>query len=136
MLILAYLSLALLQLQLDELKEQQLRLNREKVDLENQLEAEQEYIVNKLQKQVDRLAKEKAALLQEKHSLQRHVSTHSPLQMRLVLQRIPGLQFCACTSFTATCYHFSASSYYIIFPIPLLWGPLKHPQTDHANRIA
>jgi hypothetical protein len=64
--------------QLEELKQQQLRLNQEKVDLENQLEAEQEYIVNKLQKQVDGLAKEKAHLQQEKADLRRHVSNPSP----------------------------------------------------------
>ena len=67
--------------QLDELKQQQVKLNREKVDLENQLEAEQEYIVNKLQKQVDRLAKEKAALQQEKADLQRHVRSPSQAQL-------------------------------------------------------
>jgi len=63
---------------LEELKQQQQRLNQEKVDLENQLEAEQEYIVNKLQKQVDGLAKEKANLQQEKADLRRHVRP-SPL---------------------------------------------------------
>jgi hypothetical protein len=43
-------------LQLDSLNMEKNKLHREKVDLENQLEAEQEYIMNKLQKQVKHLA--------------------------------------------------------------------------------
>ncbi len=49
-------------------------LNKEKVDLENQLEAEQEYVVNKLQKQLEGLAKEKMHLQQEKLELRRQVT--------------------------------------------------------------
>ena len=60
-------------LQLEELKSQQATLNKEKVDLENQLEAEQEYIVNKLQKQLESLAKEKLHLQQERTELRRQV---------------------------------------------------------------
>lgn len=44
------------------------------IDLENQLEAEQEYILNKLQKQVDKLAGEKGALAKEKSDLQRQIT--------------------------------------------------------------
>ena len=58
-------------MQLEELKAQQSKLAREKVDLENELEQEQEYIVNRLAKEIDRLAKEKAALQQEKADLHR-----------------------------------------------------------------
>ena len=39
-------------LQLEALNNDKARMHREKVDLENQLEAEQEYIMNKLHKQV------------------------------------------------------------------------------------
>ena len=60
-------------MQLEELKQQQAALNKEKVDLENQLEAEQEYVVNKLQKQLDSLGKEKSHLQQEKLELRRQV---------------------------------------------------------------
>ena len=42
----------LLFFQLEHLNNEKKKLTHEKVDLENQLEAEQEYIVNKLQKQV------------------------------------------------------------------------------------
>ena len=77
-------------MQLDELRLHQTRLNREKVDLENQLEAEQEYIVNKLQKQVERLAKEKGALQQEKNDLQRQVCPYIPTYPRnFTLQTLP-----------------------------------------------
>ena len=66
--------------QLEELKQQQAALNKEKVDLENQLEAEQEYVVNKLQKQLEGLAKEKLHLQQEKLELRRQArrSFHPP----------------------------------------------------------
>lgn len=46
---------------------------RDKIDLENHLEAEQEYIMNKLQTQVDKLATEKGGLHKEKSDLQRQV---------------------------------------------------------------
>ena len=79
--------------QVDELKEQSRQLAKQKVDLENQLEAEQEYIVNKLSKQVEDLKKEKGCLQEERRglakerdslneenaSLRRHVSLHLPL---------------------------------------------------------
>ena len=38
--------------QLSELSSEKRKLHLEKIDLENQLEAEQEYVVNKLQKRV------------------------------------------------------------------------------------
>lgn len=49
------------------------RLIREKIELERQLEAEQEYIVNKLQKQTAGLAREKDALRAEREELRRQV---------------------------------------------------------------
>ena len=45
------------------------------MDLENQLEAEQEYIVNKLSKQVEELKKEKLGLQEERKSLSREKDT-------------------------------------------------------------
>lgn len=48
-------------------------MSREKELIENQLEAEQEYIVNKLQKQAMGLAAEKQALQHEKAELKRQV---------------------------------------------------------------
>jgi hypothetical protein len=54
------------------------QLNRDKVALENQLEAEQEYITHKLQKQVAQLAGEKAALQRERSELQRQVRAGGP----------------------------------------------------------
>ncbi len=48
-------------------------MSREKEMIENQLEAEQEYIVNKLQKQAMGLAAEKQALQLEKTDLKRQV---------------------------------------------------------------
>jgi len=50
-----------------------MQLNRDKVALENQLEAEQEYITHRLQKQVAQLAGEKAGLQRERSELQRQV---------------------------------------------------------------
>eukprot|EP00891_Asterochloris_glomerata_P000973 jgi/Astpho2/973/Aster-00804 len=50
------------------------KLNLEKVQLENQLEAKQEYIVHKLQKQVTRMGQEKMLLQKEKSGLQRAVT--------------------------------------------------------------
>ena len=49
------------------------RLIREKIELERQLEAEQEYIVNKLQKQTAGLAREKDALRADREELRRQV---------------------------------------------------------------
>jgi len=63
-----------LQRRLDDLTAERHRLMKEKADLENTLEAEQEYISLKLGKQVDKLAAEKAALAREKVELQRQVS--------------------------------------------------------------
>ena len=45
--------------------------------LENQLEAEQEYITHRLQKQVAQLASEKASLQRERGELQRQVLMHA-----------------------------------------------------------
>lgn len=58
---------------LAELAEERRRLLQDKANLENSLEAEQEYITHKLTKQVDKLGSEKAALVREKGELQRHV---------------------------------------------------------------
>jgi coiled-coil domain-containing protein 6 len=61
---------------------------REKEVIENQLEAEQEYIVNKLQKQAMGLAAEKQALQLEKADLKRQVRKcckHASLQQRDLL---------------------------------------------------
>lgn len=80
---------------MEELKEQSRTLTKQKVDLENQLEAEQEYIVNKLHKQVEELKKEKTDLQDqrkgllkerdvlsgEKAELRRHVSVQVPKRM-------------------------------------------------------
>lgn len=49
------------------------QLNRDKVALENRLEAEQEYVTHRLQKQLATLAAEKAALQRERSELQRQV---------------------------------------------------------------
>ena len=59
--------------QLEELRLEQVKMSREKEAIENQLEAEQEYIVNKLQKQAMGLATEKQALQVEKADLKRQV---------------------------------------------------------------
>lgn len=50
----------------------------EKEVLENQLEAEQEYIVHKLQKQAAHIAAERQALQLEKGDLKRQVRTSFP----------------------------------------------------------
>jgi coiled-coil domain-containing protein 6 len=83
-------------LQLEQLSVEKNKLYREKIDLENQLEAEQEYIMNKLQKQVlvnmfdeppaqlvtvrvlqvEKLGSEKKSLQQEKSDLKRQVRAH------------------------------------------------------------
>ncbi|KAK9904766.1 hypothetical protein WJX75_002126 [Coccomyxa subellipsoidea] len=57
----------------EELRLEQCKMSREKEMIENQLEAEQEYIVNKLQKQAMGLAAEKQALQLEKTDLKRQV---------------------------------------------------------------
>ncbi|CAL8464471.1 g4006 [Coccomyxa elongata] len=57
----------------EELRLEQCKMSREKELIENQLEAEQEYIVNKLQKQAMGLAAEKQALQHEKAELKRQV---------------------------------------------------------------
>ncbi len=59
--------------QCEELRLEQCKMSREKELIENQLEAEQEYIVNKLQKQAMGLAAEKQALQHEKAELKRQV---------------------------------------------------------------
>lgn len=65
---------AMLQRRLNALAEERQRLVREKADLENTLEAEQEYISLKLTKQAEKLAAEKAALARERSELQRQVA--------------------------------------------------------------
>lgn len=65
------------------------------VDLENQLEAEQEYILNKLQKQVDKLAGEKSGLAKEKSDLQRQVRGQTPISIAsLLFWALYQLQLC------------------------------------------
>jgi hypothetical protein len=64
--------------QVEELRLEQVKMSREKEAIENQLEAEQEYIVNKLQKQAMGLAAEKQALQGEKADLKRQVGGSWP----------------------------------------------------------
>ncbi len=69
--------------QLEELRAEQGKMAHEKEVLENQLEAEQEYIVHKLQKQAAHIAAERQALQLEKGDLKRQVQTpdqHSTAQ--------------------------------------------------------
>lgn len=68
-------------MQLDELRHEQGKMAREKEVLENQLEAEQEYIVHKLQKQAAHIAAERQALQLEKGDLKRQVcrSVHATM---------------------------------------------------------
>lgn len=63
-----------LERRLADLAEERKRLLREKAQLENDLEAEQEYISLKLTKQVEKLAAEKSALAREKAELRRQVN--------------------------------------------------------------
>ena len=65
-------------MQLDALREEKRCLGRQKADLENALEAEQEYIVHTMSKEVDRVAAEKAAVAAEKADLQRQVLSAVP----------------------------------------------------------
>ena len=60
-------------MQLEELRMEQGKMVHEKEVLENQLEAEQEYIVHKLQKQAAHIAAERQALQLEKGDLKRQV---------------------------------------------------------------
>ena len=62
-----------LYVQLEELRHEQGKMAHEKEVLENQLEAEQEYIVHKLQKQAAHIAAERQALQLEKGDLKRQV---------------------------------------------------------------
>ena len=64
------------------------RLIREKVELERQLEAEQEYIVNKLQKQTAGLAREKDALRAEREELRRQVERLLSDKIRLHQEKV------------------------------------------------
>ncbi|CAK0787528.1 hypothetical protein CVIRNUC_010748 [Coccomyxa viridis] len=66
-------SLGVLQRKLEELRFEQGKMAHEKEVLENQLEAEQEYIVHKLQKQAAHIAAERQALQLEKTDLKRQV---------------------------------------------------------------
>lgn len=68
--------------QVEELRLEQVKMSREKEVIENQLEAEQEYIVNKLQKQAMGLAAEKQALQGEKADLKRQVQTSAQQHRR------------------------------------------------------
>ena len=62
-----------LEKKLNELNIERGKLDKYKIDLENQLEQEQEQIVNKMQKKMDVYSFEKSKLEQEKADLQRHV---------------------------------------------------------------
>ena len=62
-----------LYVQLEELRHEQGKMAHEKEVLENQLEAEQEYIVHKLQKQAAHITAERQALQLEKGDLKRQV---------------------------------------------------------------
>lgn len=77
-------SALILQRRLKDLTEERLCLLREKAELENTLEAEQEYISLKLTKQVEKLGSEKAALAREKADLARQVEElcHAVAQTR------------------------------------------------------
>jgi coiled-coil domain-containing protein 6 len=64
------------------------KLLREKEQMENALEAESEYISNKLSKQVERLGSEKAKLQREKADLQRHVGDLGAAVLRLSHEKV------------------------------------------------
>ncbi|GMH41256.1 hypothetical protein BSKO_09166 [Bryopsis sp. KO-2023] len=77
-----------LQRQLIHLDAEKVKLTREKVDLENKLEAEQEYIVNKLHKQVSRLDEEKRKIQAEKSELNKQVGALSRSATKLNQDKI------------------------------------------------
>ena len=67
-------------------------MSREKEAIENQLEAEQEYIVNKLQKQAMGLAAEKQALQGEKADLKRQVGPELTRGFRMLESLLHSLR--------------------------------------------
>ena len=75
-------------MKMDSLQSEKGKLHREKVELEKQLEVEQEYIVNRLQKRVDSLALEKERLNQEKVMLKREVNDLKAERRKLNLDKV------------------------------------------------
>lgn len=77
-----------LEKRLCDMAEERARLVAEKVELERQLEAEQEYIVNKLQKQTMGLAKEKDHLMAEREELRQQVEKLHLDKVRLGQEKV------------------------------------------------
>ena len=77
-----------LERRLEALSSERERLSTEKVELERQLEAEQEFIVNKLQKQTTNLAREKEALRGEREDLRRQVDKLLGDKIRLNKEKV------------------------------------------------
>mmetsp|Transcript_14545 Transcript_14545/g.31670 ORF Transcript_14545/g.31670 Transcript_14545/m.31670 type:complete len:245 (-) Transcript_14545:810-1544(-) len=77
-----------LQVQLDQLRSERNKLHAEKIELENQLEAEQEFIMNKLQKQLEKLGAEKKGLQRETSELQLQIKTLAQCVERLNLEKV------------------------------------------------
>ena len=74
--------------QLKMLSDERVRLMKEKADLENVLEAEQEYISLKLTKQVEKMASEKDSLAREKAELARQVEDLSSAVERVRREKV------------------------------------------------
>jgi hypothetical protein len=74
--------------QLKMLSDERVRLMHEKADLENILEAEQEYISLKLTKQVEKMALEKESLVREKVELARQVEELSSAVERVRREKV------------------------------------------------
>lgn len=89
---------------------------QEKIDLENQLEAEQECIVNKLSKEISKLRKEKEALVVEVEreeerltnalqiKLERERREKEELEKRLQIEQREVCFVCVCLFVYAWCY--------------------------------
>lgn len=80
--------LGVLQRKLEELRHEQDKMAHEKEVLENQLEAEQEYIVHKLQKQAAHITAERQALQLEKGDLKRQVGELTLAVSRLSNEKV------------------------------------------------
>ena len=76
----------------------------EKEVLENQLEAEQEYIVHKLQKQAAHIAAERQALQLEKGDLKRQVQELPMTPLCLVSRATEAFPLLLCLIFTRACH--------------------------------
>jgi len=74
--------------QLEQLKSEKSKLHSEKIALENHLEAEQEFIMNKLQKQVDGVRDEKRKMAEEKAELAKQVAELATTMERLKLEKV------------------------------------------------